>query len=160
LDSPPVHHHPRSIFRSRLFWLALPGLIFLLWGWFNDPEYYNGTYLCAGDHSLVIADNGRQVYLDARTASSPGRVIAPYCGYFRERRANVDVPRDPQTLFSDAIVCGIEREPEVSKAWANLAYWLLILLYLAALFAIRLWWQRRKSRLIAAALPQRSASHS
>jgi hypothetical protein len=153
LDSPPVHHPPRSLIRSRLLWLALPGLIFLLWGWLNDPAYYNGTSFSIGDHYLAIGDNGRQVYLSA-SRYSPGSWTAPGFRSLRAPRTSVNLPEDEQTLFSDAFVCGIKRPSRGSTTiWVNLAYWLLILLYLAALISIHLWWQRRKARLIAPAVP-------
>jgi len=159
LDSPPVHHPLRSLIRSRLLWLALPGLLFLLWGWLNEPEYYSGTSLSVGDHYLAIGDNGRQVYLSA-SIYSPGRWTAPGFKWFRAPRASVNLPEDQQILVSKAFACGIISKPDRSAIWANLSYWLLILLYLAALLAIRLWWQRRKSRLITAALPQPSTCDS
>jgi hypothetical protein len=149
--------HPRSIFRSRFFWFALPGLIFLLWGWFNDPAYYDSIRFRLGDHALTIADNGRQACLNF-TNFTPGRGLRIDPGHWL--RSEVKGEEFEQTLFSEAIVCRVVHEPHAFRFNANVAYWLIILLHLAALIPTWLWWQRRKSRLITATQPQPSATHS
>ena len=42
----------RPFYRSRLFWLGMPGLVFLIWGW-RDSETHYTEFTWASSRSLV-----------------------------------------------------------------------------------------------------------
>ncbi len=53
--------NPRPFYRSRLFWLGLPGLVFLLWGWEISIEYYSHIHF-GGSHHWVIGQSWGVVF--------------------------------------------------------------------------------------------------
>jgi hypothetical protein len=55
--------------RSRAFWFGLPGLVFLLWGWWMSTEHYSGVGF--GGHSLGIAQLGGEVFVFWRSDGWP-----------------------------------------------------------------------------------------
>ncbi|MEK7951635.1 hypothetical protein [Luteolibacter soli] len=142
---PPSHTHPRPFYRSRLLWFALPGLLFLLSGWLNDPDYNHGIRLTLGDHILRIADEGRTLCIDPGTYR-PGKWTAP--GFSSYRRYNQPGLRPNwYRLFSQPFHHE-DRSNSTYTGWMiHLAYWPIILLYATLLLVTLSWWQRRKTRL-------------
>ncbi|MEK7951634.1 hypothetical protein [Luteolibacter soli] len=136
-----------ALHRSRLLWLALPGLLFLLWAWLNALTNFSSIGITLGDHILDISDEGRSLHLQAITYA-PGHWTAPgfyYDHYTLPARA---LPAEAQPLFPQAL----HHAHRISSGHVfhslRIAWWLIILLYLALLLATLLWWQRRKTRLI------------
>ena len=145
---------PRSIYRSRLFWLGLLGLIFLLWGWWHSTQYRTilGMRTATGHaevHSIghVVATGevkglrpswsggwaflhlpGMMVYADPKT----GRPMAdefPVLPRFVEHRST-DIPEVGGSTWRVAV-----------------AYWFIVAVYgcawAGACVAWR-WWLKRK----------------
>ena len=133
MQPPPIH-------RSRLAWLALPGLIFLLWAWLNDPAYYNFAGITLGDHTLMLLDDGGLATIDLHIYP-PGQWTAP--GFFHDRWQNEGLTGflPPAFRFEN------KTTPYHTGFSLHLSYWLLTLLYLATLTATHLGWSRRHARL-------------
>ena len=148
--------HPRSrpIHRSRLLWLALPGLIFLLWAWLNPPASYLDLNFTLGDHTLRLGDHGRVCLLQLHLYRR-GLWTAPGLALDYGSSPEAILPEHMQ-LFPHALHCEKWSDPGLTVFTLSLSYWLLILLYLALITAIHIGWSRRHARLAAtstAAIP-------
>jgi hypothetical protein len=147
----------RPWYRSRLFWLGLPGLLFLLWGWLADPLAVSGVTVTLGDYRLTVGDWSRVGRISWEVYGSGGRLSAQGIRTFSGRLGG-SVPvdegevRDRQAFppafryevqEDHSTPVGLRRIPQV-----RVAYWLLLLLYLPAWGALLAGWQRRKSRLL------------
>ena len=155
----------RPWYRSRLFWFGVPGLVFLLWGWLAFPM--RGIHLRAslGEYHLRFTDRSR-VAVVSWEIYGRGRLMAPG---FRADTFRLGPQRTPWGTV-------ISEDPEVIRdrdwfpptirydvwegeyhlgtrriPWVRVAYWFLLLIYLAAWGALLAGWQRRKSRLQKAA---------
>ena len=135
--------NPRPFYRSRLFWLGLPGLVFLLWGWLNEPSRWSEIRPTLGDYRLRIADQGRRVHLVAEVFKRR-RLTAPGVSF----HTGSGLAPNFQSLFPGLIRCSVEGNPAFFGVSVGVAYWFLILLYLGAFGSAYFWWQRCKARLI------------
>lgn len=131
----------RSFHRSRLFWLGVPGVIALVWGWFAFPQrsteigWRSGVtrYSCS-DRSGVIAfavdENG---------------------GSFQGFSFEVD-PRDPgleseETRFFPPPVRRVVVDVEdFSMRSLSFSHWFLLLGYLAVWLPALVWWRSLRVR--------------
>lgn len=126
---------PRPFYRSRLFWLGLPGLVFLLWGWWISTGNLSWTgFLGAG--SWMIGQIGGEVF--AMWDSDGG----PDWGSFFVRHAET-TGKEAQE-WTDSMVAESERRPSFSLVF--IPYYWPVLAYTATWLLTLAWWQRRKAR--------------
>jgi hypothetical protein len=127
----------RSVYRSRLFWLGLPGLVFLLWAWWVAKGNMSLVGF-SGPHDWVIGQLGGEVialwdfagWPTLRDfATSHGKMSLDEAG--REMGAMIEWRREKPT----------RRLVFIPYLWVVLTYTAVWLLTLAL-------WQRRKSRLL------------
>jgi hypothetical protein len=149
-ESPPFEsfHRPAAMIRpwcrSRLFWLGLPGLLFLLWGsvdW-SAPRSFTAQI---GDFRLTIGSGARTTRITCMTAPAgsgfaiAGRTGTPASDLISPlpqavRLSKVDLPRGSRFVS------------------LKVAYWFLVLLYLPLWLGGLAGWQRHKRRLLQAPL--------
>lgn len=125
--------------RSRVFWLGIPGLLFLLWGWidWSSPPSMavriGTSRLTVGNWAGVlrmvwVTDPGGSGFaISSRTGTRAPDLINPFPPAIRHSRVNLP---------------GGNRFMTVS-----IAYWFLILLYLPLWLGVAAGWQRHKVRL-------------
>lgn len=152
----------RPWYRSVLFWLGIPGLLFLLWGWLADPLAGSGVTVTVGNFRLTVGDWSRVGRISWEVYGSGGRLSAQgvRTSSYRLEKVQAQMARDLQVFApavryevreDDSTPVGLRRIPQV-----RVAYWFLLLLYLLAWGALLAGWQRRKARLLKlhTALPQ------
>jgi len=140
----------RPWYRSRLFLLGIPGLLFLLWAWLADPLPASSLTLTTSAHRLNLDSRKRQ-FMIRREANRPDNFVIGG----RQGTAASGTPRarffppavDHRTLDFSAPP---DRQHRVN--FLSIAYWFLLLLYLVAWSLLLLAWQRRKSRRLKASV--------
>lgn len=149
---------PRPVYRSRLFWLGLPGLVFLLWTWWDSGQHFSGVTRQRPSETLEInVAAGRLCMVSYRDLDEgAGHPPAPV-QYNVDRRVitasheagarprQFDTPRAIERLTGSA-----EDDPfgvSYETRGIEVACWLLVLVYLFLWSTALLTWQRRKSRL-------------
>lgn len=159
---------PRPFYRSRLFWLGLPGLAFLFWIWWDSGGHSSQCYVTGGrsGSSLVAAATVEggcvrlMAQVDEFTASPTG--LHFYFDRIQVRDRQFDGPLyfewridEDEALGEDPAAAGwvpspgaTFPKPEVKSVEVAVALWLMILVYLCGLSLMMLWWQRRKTRLM------------
>jgi hypothetical protein len=127
---------PRPFYRSTLFWLGLPGLLFLLWAWWVSYGHTSWAgfmgprpwWIGQAAGEVVAAWNRRGSpelwnfaadYLEIPVSNPPG--------WHRW-------PREP--IFRPGFRCVV------------IPYYAVILAYVTTWLLTLAWWQRRKSRLM------------
>ena len=63
----------RPWYRSRLFWLGIPGLVFLLWSWFAYPRRGMDLIWAGTDRWMCLRDNGRHIFIAYQALPPPGK---------------------------------------------------------------------------------------
>ena len=159
----------RPWYRSRLFWLGVPGLLFLLWAWgdsnrlgrrvFLQPGWVYSThgkllwYCVQSDGSLRVAISLRDA--TATPVSAPAilpkvRHSAPLRRFFT---STVPV-RVSERRWLPPVRWTAERfNPRSSYYLLSVPYWLLTAGYASLWLAVLAGWQRRKARLLNRAVP-------
>jgi hypothetical protein len=148
----------RPVHRSRLFWLGLPGLVFLIWTWWDSGQHFAGlTWQRRSETMEINVAAGRLCMVSYRDLDEgAGQLPAPV-QYNVERRVitaslpdsgarprQFDTPRAIECLTGSA-----EDDPfEVTYETRGIevACWLLVLVYLFLWSTALLTWQCRKSR--------------
>ncbi len=128
---------PRPFYRSRLFWLGLPGLVFLLWGWWLSTGHWSGAGF-AEPRAWGLGQIGGEVY--GVWDAGGGPEWRNFNGGHRKVGAEdiAVVKRD----WAEAEEMGEGfRYVFIPYYWPVLAYTATWLLTLA-------WWQRHKTRLL------------
>ncbi len=140
----------RPFYRSRLFWLGLPGLVFLLWGWLAVPLSTTGVGWSKGRYDIVICDVSRVVRISfGEIFISRSAENLPETGLTFSQNSNWELPEAQSRVFPAAYDREVFEEPDYFYYDCfYLAYWWLILFYLLLWAAVALVWQRRKSRLL------------
>ena len=129
-------------YRSRLFWIGIPGFLFLLWLWgaFLSETWRAGWRMRSGEYSLICGD----AYVAFRIVEGdPGKRYNPRpLGFYTDRNS---LPASHETLILPPAV--VQDNHGASRFMTfYLANW-----YLALSYAI-LWlgglaiWQLRKQR--------------
>ncbi len=129
--------HPRPFYRSRLFWLGLLGLVFLLWGWWLSMEHYSFMGFGGAPHWEVGQIRG-ELYAYWNSSGWP----------------NLDYPHFEHQEMSMEEARNVRAELDLWPGMeANLCfvvipyYW--VVLACAGVWLLTLaWWQCRKSRLL------------
>lgn len=133
--------HP--FYRSRLFWLGLPGLAFLLWLWGVDP--FSTVTLDRGTSRVTVSTGRRQVRIVTYTSAAPISVA----GHTGTAHRPLPAPLFPPAVKRTVLV--VDSGSGVRATYLSVASWLLLLVYLGVWAALLTGWQRRKSRLLKAA---------
>jgi hypothetical protein len=140
----------RRFYRSRLFWLGVPGLVFLVWGWWDSGGYTSHVSWQSGREIRQLEVNrGCVVWMttvDLRSAVPvPGEPF--HAGRYElkgegGRHFDFAVPFERKT-----------DDLKVSVAWmdmtlhsARLALWVVVVFYAVMWMAMVFAWQWRKAR--------------
>jgi len=119
------------LFRSRAFWFGVPGLVFLLWGWWISMWDYYGAGFSGGPPSGVGCFAG-EVSAFWNLNGWPAErfytwhVEAPPMGSAREWPVNVDVSRG---------------DPAFRHVY--IPYWSLVFGYVVAWIGVLIWRKRK-----------------
>lgn len=147
----------RPWYRSRLFWLGLPGLLFMLWLWLVKADYsfsFSYTAITGPAKSTtrsIITHNGT-IYQGTSWDSGPGRSGFRWSAVHRPRPV-FKVPDRPFEI-ERGTTDGPGGHSEYREIW--LAWWVAVSAYTAVWLGSVAGWQRRKaqlSRRAAAELP-------
>jgi len=136
---------PRPFYRSRLFWLGVPGLAFLLWCW---------TAFAGDPVAMAWSDGNHRTFAFVGTGTVGAMRITPQRGAtgpvrFQAGRGIVfSLPN--ATPFPSAIEVKLgkqERTGGSKVSGATVAIWALVLLYSSVWLPLVVWNQRRRARL-------------
>lgn len=172
-------HSPmiRPWYRSRLFWLGLPGLAFLLWAWWDSGKSYSGItwvrsrslvslYLSGGRLCLVATDETpvptfsgpRLLFQRENEARSFDRTAVLFGGGLdRRERASRRYfgPGLYRLHWSIPYIPAGTPATAVVTITSRLSYWewgaewwLLVTVYWLIFSLVIVVWQRRKARLL------------
>ena len=127
--------NPRPFYRSRLFWLGLPGLVFLLWGWWLSTGHWSEVGSEAGIY-WGIGQLGGEVYAFWDLNGPPD------WGQFESANPGPGLTKVGDLKRTLAVM----REIYPTYRSVFIPYYWLILAYTAAWLLTLALWQRRKSR--------------
>jgi hypothetical protein len=149
--------------RSRLFWLGLPGLLFLLWAWRSSNltcyQLTLGSWELNSTQGKVLAwsmqsDSEHDFHLDYRTAEVFTEWIAPNTRTKVRRivpmAAAYPIPPGEQCWFAAAKWQAADLNADTYHRLLVLPYWLLAGGCAVAWIGVMVAWQRRKARLVKA----------
>jgi hypothetical protein len=145
----------RPWYRSLVFYLGVPGFLFLLWGWLAEPLHYRSVRITLGEYCLTLADEGRLARVDWEVYGS-GRIMFPGFRFYDyvATASGWTMAQPEQRLFPPALRYEVEEYPyhlgTRTIPQLSLAYWFLLALYLPAWATLLLAWQRRKARALKA----------
>ena len=140
-------HYVRPWYRSRLFWLGLFPLIFMLWAWRDSEEYV--TFLSIESKLMVVGLGTIQsnVCLEFFSIDHGGGKI------FANRYPVTDDSGDPYKVllgwgFPKAMEADLigDDSYDVTYRWINIAWWFIASIYLTLWLTSLCWWQRRKGK--------------
>ena len=134
----------RPFYRSLLFWLGLPGLLFLIWLWVAFLEKrVTATLVLTGTYGIDVTHGGG--FLAIQDLDVAPRKQPPWPKGIRwetEFRSNFDPPKPIR-------VGAWPQTPNQARSrWIAVSYWFPIPIYVAAWSLLLIYWQRRKSRLL------------
>ena len=138
----------RPFYRSRLFWLGVPGSLFLAWLWIDSTRFTTEVTQRMGTREVYFLSYGGRVQLTATllthyssTSSSIVRVKdSMEASWLPPIDEVIQVGAEPDPFAPDHV--GGDR-----KWWGiQLPVWTLIALYGFAWACAVAWWQCRKSR--------------
>jgi hypothetical protein len=150
----------RPWYRSRLFWLGLPGLVFLLWVWRDSGAYssYCQAYRPGRDAELIV-DVSKGLIMLQIPAYLPEN-LSPRgweASFFRSPLTADEFHlaqrhRKPQFDLRVAFLWeksqwGDPLEPDLRCIVMWIGWWLVVLAYTVPWLAMLTLWQRRKARL-------------
>ncbi len=126
---------PRPFYRSRLFWLGLPGLVFLLWAWKGSVGWSKGLAWRHNDFAAFTSTVGGQMIIGTDNGTSRDQGFKVWSLRTHHPQEALIIPK-------------IKREAAFAQIYIELPIALLVLLYLAAWSGFVCCWHRRKSRLL------------
>jgi len=135
---------PKPFYRSCLFWLGLPGMMFLCWLWLGmsgrevtlaaSVPYAYSIWMNVGNGSLIIQD------MDFPPSSS-----GPWQWHWGEEK----VPKQVHPMK----IGTLPWKPGATRSrYVVVSFWLLAAIYAAGCVCACRWWQRRKARLLKASV--------
>ena len=156
---------PRPFYRSRLYWLGLPGLLFLLWVWWDSGGNYSdfSGYERGSRIATVKIHHGcvqLWAHADKLTPSPTSLDFLFFRFQFQDRKFDLPVGlswqiEKDEALGDDPAAAGwvpspgaAFPKPELRGVEVSVALWFMVLVYLCGLSLTMLWWQRRKSRMM------------
>lgn len=148
----------RPFYRSRLFWLGLPGFVFLLWAWLDSGWNTTDLAYCDNTRQRGVAQfQGELIFYRSETPlnrSWPGSYFihsrtpaAPAGNAWRIGR--VSFPKLASHLAEERMLN--PQKPSLGnmrQSSVGVALWFVAASYAAAWILTLTWWQRRKSRLL------------
>ena len=146
---------PRPWHRSRLFWLGLPILIFLLWAWFLLDSYWLLRWTRPLGHTQLSYQAGA-IFIDHITIEPPppgGPISIEYNppgaqGFTHQTGPVSRLQRKYFTWpLSHQFAPTFPGSPYHLTRKITLPFWLLVPLYLTTWLTTLALWQRRKHRL-------------
>lgn len=132
-------------YHSRLFWLGLPGLLFLLWSWEDS-----------GKAIRTISWNGKGMARQVDLWNGVVRVVQVvdpklYAGPMQKlgiHRAEIPLADRGKASPGGFVFAPLISAEEDEHALVRIPFWFAICLYLPAWWTTLIWWQRRKVRLL------------
>ena len=126
---------PRPFYRSRLFLLGLPGLVFMLWGWWLSMGHVSRVKF---EGNVFIGQMGGEVFA---WSDPSGWTMG---GIFRSEHRDMtgEEMRELKNWWA------AETETARSLRVVYIPYYWLVLAYAATWLLTLALWQRRKSRLL------------
>lgn len=136
----------RPWYRSRLFWLELPGLVFLLWGWADSTRFLSILKWQSKGVVLGFQSSGNSLRIDSFHCLDPGRRSDLTFDRFPVSRLPLAVEHP---LFPTAVRFGSihDASNDSTTRMLVIASWMKISAYAAVWIAFLAYWQRRKARL-------------
>ena len=138
-------HGRKSFWRSRLFWLGVPGFVFLVWLWFVQLERYQCVDLAVGDRPLSVTLGGGSINWYQDQFSSAGTWIQ-----FSSHPVLDSSERNlfPLAWQSEEWIPHISGHSEAPKTHISnrLAIWCILLVYLVFWGGISISWHCRKQK--------------
>ena len=140
----------RPWYRSLLFLLGIPGLVFGVWAWGLMPTPRLSLSYSTSRNQLFVSPSEHKVISIcqrsfSRTSTEPrGFIIYPY--NLAADRAGDGTGGPPAFRWET-----LEFEPGVMVRHVFIAYWAIVALYTAAWILALVGWQRRKRRIAAIA---------
>ena len=136
----------RPFYRSRLFWLGVPGLVFFVWLWVDSTRFVTEMVRMQGRWELYVLSYQGEGYLTVtrRTGASTGS------SYVRVKETRGISWFPP---ISEIVLLRVEADPfdplgGERKSWnVRLPMWTLTALYGCGWAGSLVWWQLRKARL-------------
>lgn len=151
--------NPRPPFRSLTFWLGLPGLLFILWSWWDSQEHTAGVFRTVGvmHRSGPVTAGERIAHLNS---------VLFIERYTPEPRAGLVYSSYPPTLARGPLILTPGTltplfPPMRWKSWRNpmigdeglvrtciwIPHWMILLAYCLAWGAVILWRRHRIRRM-------------
>lgn len=134
-------------YRSRLFWLGLLPLVFLLWAWWQS-WVVSSELMYWGNNVFITNSNhrGQLILVFTKTTDNP-----PYPAGWRVDRSLLEVEDRPRVYigpigFAEAVSIRTSPVQMGTRTDFGVAHWLLASAYGGALIAAVLWRQRRKRK--------------
>ena len=127
--------NPRPFYRSRAFWSGLPGLVFLLWGWWMSTGHQSGMWP-DGAGSWEVGQLAGEVYMFWESDEWPD------WGNFHV--SNVEIPLETARELKRKMVLWRGDDPTIRRVF--IAYYWPVLAYVATWLLTLAWWQRRMAR--------------
>jgi hypothetical protein len=158
----------RPFYRSRLFWLGIPGLLFLLWAWRNSnvvriealvqPGWVWSSQGKLCWHEVDAATGAWEVTVDYREGTlsvRPKEEFVIVCGFAAPRGfiSRTPVMIAERRWFPPPRWEAVQLDASSSYRLISLPYWLLTGSYLGLWLGGLSAWQRRKARLMKIAPP-------
>jgi hypothetical protein len=154
----------RRFYRSRLFWLGVPGLVFLVWAWWDSGGYVSNARWVRGSSMDDVRVTGGWVGWKRMTHLPPSP-LAPILSVdpFTTGR-NVRLEEVPLAQLCTAktmdrqfdVPAGFEVVSRVLPAPSGqggertmilrVALWVVVAAYVMMWLGTVFWWQRRKAR--------------
>lgn len=139
--------NPLPFYRSRMFWLGIPVLLFLLWGWWHSMQFLTlwAKKSSWGDVELESFRGSLRVNL----LRGKGGAWRGTAGFYHLPVTEVNYIPEPYPAVPRYVTFTSMQDPKAGSAYhLTLAHWFLISLYAAAWGGAYVMWQRRKRRLM------------
>lgn len=133
----------RPWYRSRLFWLGIPGLAFLVWCWLALDQRNAGIAWTTPEYRWGLSDSEGFVQLAIIKGSGLTDGYPSGLSFWSRVFSRANVLWFPKAFQHVHPLPG----NKITTEYIRVSYWLLILLYLATWLGALTGWQRRKARL-------------
>lgn len=138
----------RPWYRSRLFWLGVPGFAFLIWAWLGQLRHYWYLSFTQVDGPVSASTWALESYAGAVSlgwSSHSFGISGPSSVGWDWSKENLDA--DEPTIYHTEFPFGISYEPLGGYDYAWIDWWMLAALYATAWLVAQLAWRRRRRRM-------------